>query len=80
MIKIKKRLIVATVLGLEMNRIVIIDKETCTGCGACVEICPHKILYLDEDRCKVTDETKCDKSKGCENVCPTGAIRIQNKK
>jgi len=75
----KKTLIVMIVLGLEMNRIVIIDKGTCTGCGACVEICPNKILYLDDEKCKVTDETRCDRSKGCEYVCPTGAIKIQNK-
>lgn len=60
-----------------MNKTVLIDKEKCTGCGACVSICPNNILYLDDDKCNVTDETKCDKSRGCENVCPTGAIRIQ---
>lgn len=61
---------------LEMNKIVLIDEEECIGCGACVDICPNKILYLDDDTYKVSDETKCDKSRGCENVCPTGAIRI----
>ena len=62
-----------------MNNIVLIDEEECTGCGACVSICPNKILYLANDKCKVTDETKCDKSRGCEYVCPTGAIRIDKK-
>jgi NAD-dependent dihydropyrimidine dehydrogenase PreA subunit len=59
-----------------MNIIVNIEKDKCTGCGACVKICPNKILYLEKNICKVVDEKKCDKSKGCEKVCPTGAIKI----
>ena len=61
-----------------MNTIVVIDEELCIGCGECVDLCPQKILYIDEeaDVCKVTDETKCDKMRGCENICPTDAIKI----
>ncbi|MCF7956562.1 MAG: 4Fe-4S binding protein [Phycisphaerae bacterium] len=63
-----------------MNKIVIIDEEKCIACGACVEMCPHSILYIDETEgvCKVSDETKCDRLGGCENVCPEDAIKIQN--
>ena len=66
----------SVVLKREMKKIIEIDEKECIGCGSCVEICPNKILYLDEGMCKVKDEKKCDKSKGCENVCPTGAIKI----
>lgn len=61
-----------------MGKIVDINEEDCTGCGTCVELCPTKILYIDEEtgKCKVTDETKCDKFRGCEKECPTGAIKI----
>lgn len=61
-----------------MNKIVAIDEGLCTGCGACVELCPRKILFVDKNDnvCRVTDETKCDKRRGCEHVCPTGAIKI----
>jgi NAD-dependent dihydropyrimidine dehydrogenase PreA subunit len=31
-----------------MNKIVIIDEELCIGCGACVSLCPKKILYIDD--------------------------------
>jgi NAD-dependent dihydropyrimidine dehydrogenase PreA subunit len=61
-----------------MNEIVIIDEQKCTGCGACVDLCPKDILYIDEasKKCKVTDETICDKLRGCERVCLTEAIKI----
>jgi NAD-dependent dihydropyrimidine dehydrogenase PreA subunit len=60
-----------------MNTIVKIDSDKCIGCGACVEICPNKILYIKDNVCQVSDEKKCDKSRGCERVCPTEAIKIQ---
>ncbi|MFC1560172.1 ATP-binding protein [Candidatus Margulisiibacteriota bacterium] len=60
------------------NKIVDIDEEKCTGCAACVDLCPKQILYIDEatGKCKVTDESKCDKLRGCEQVCPADAIKI----
>ena len=62
----------------DMNKIVIIDESFCIGCGACVELCPKKILYVDKSngRCKVSDELKCDCLRGCEKVCPVKAIKI----
>ena len=61
-----------------MNKIVIIDEELCIGCGACVSLCPKKILYIYEKsgKCKVSDESKCDRLRGCVRVCPVNALRI----
>jgi NAD-dependent dihydropyrimidine dehydrogenase PreA subunit len=61
-----------------MGEIVNINDEMCLGCGACVEICPQHILYMDnnKDAAAVTDHRRCDRMKGCERVCPVGAIKI----
>ena len=63
-----------------MKKIVEINEELCIGCGACVELCPKKILFIDKNtlKCVVKDEKKCDKLKGCERVCPTEAIKIKD--
>jgi len=61
-----------------MSNVVNIDDGLCMGCGACVEICPKSILYLDEKTgtAEVTDQRLCDSLGGCERVCPAGAISV----
>ncbi|MFC1931307.1 ferredoxin family protein [Chloroflexota bacterium] len=61
-----------------MTERVVINEELCIGCGACVEICPQKILSLDETSNIVTvaDHSRCDRLRGCERVCPSGAIKV----
>lgn len=60
------------------NRTVVINRDLCTGCGSCVDMCPQRILSLDErdGTCVVSDEDRCDRLAGCQRICPTGAIRI----
>ncbi len=55
-----------------------IDEGLCEGCGACVDICPRQILYIDEETkvARVTDGSKCDRLRGCERACPAGAIKV----
>jgi NAD-dependent dihydropyrimidine dehydrogenase PreA subunit len=60
------------------NEIVSIDRDSCTACGVCVNMCPKGILYIDErsGKCSVTDHAKCDRLGGCERACPVQAIKI----
>ncbi|GBE55396.1 tetrathionate reductase subunit B precursor [archaeon BMS3Bbin15] len=40
--------------------IVVIEKETCIGCGRCVKACPYKARYLDKNTEKADKCTFCN--------------------
>jgi ferredoxin-type protein NapF len=65
-----------------MERFVEIDQALCTGCGACVKMCPAQILYIDKStkKAKITNDKVCDRLAGCMKVCKTGAIKVDRKK
>ena len=52
-----------------------IDVEQCTGCGACVEVCPAGALYLVIGKAMM-DGTLCRDCEACLAACPTGAISL----
>ena len=55
-----------------------IDKEKCTGCGICVELCPLDTLAMDEQgECAVIKHPDdCMTCYVCELHCPVGAIYV----
>jgi len=53
---------------------VTIDKEKCTSCGACVDICPVDALKLNE-KAEVDTET-CIDCGTCVDECPVEAISL----
>lgn len=56
-----------------------IDKETCAGCGLCVQICPA-VFEMDDDKAITGEdpvsETEADNIKDAAESCPTEAILI----
>lgn len=49
------------------------EKSICCGCGACVDICPKKAIFMGEERgfCyPEIDPSKCVNCGLCERVCP----------
>lgn len=56
---------------LDMNTVC--DKHMCTGCGACVAICPKAAVRIQDnirDLCSVIDINLCIKCGACTKVCP----------
>ncbi|MBU1120295.1 MAG: 4Fe-4S binding protein [archaeon] len=56
-----------------------VDKEKCTGCGTCVQVCPVSIFELNSGKSKTKkDKIKdCLECKACEVSCPASAIKVE---
>ncbi len=51
----------------------IVNEEACTGCAACVEVCPVEAIKMENDKA-VIDKDACIDCGACDPECPTGAI------
>jgi NAD-dependent dihydropyrimidine dehydrogenase PreA subunit len=54
------------------------DKERCTGCGACVEICPVQVIKMEGDF-PVIDKDWCIGCGVCAVPCPASAVKLVRK-
>jgi ferredoxin len=55
----------------------VIDPQTCTGCGICVERCPTDAISLNEAGWAQRDESACLGCGICARFCPEGAIALK---
>lgn len=53
------------------------QSEMCTGCGMCVEVCPHGVFRLDDGRAVVTERNLCMECGACAKNCPVSAISVR---
>ena len=54
-----------------------INRDWCKGCGICVELCPKKVLELDDQGKAVAARVQdCIACRLCEMRCPDLAIEI----
>jgi NAD-dependent dihydropyrimidine dehydrogenase PreA subunit len=54
-----------------------IDETKCTGCGMCLEVCPHEVLKLNGKRVLIQNRDACMECGACSRNCPAGAIFVQ---
>jgi NAD-dependent dihydropyrimidine dehydrogenase PreA subunit len=53
-----------------------LDKVACTGCGRCMEVCPHQVFELTDKRAVISDIDACMECGACAKNCPAAAIRV----
>ena len=52
-----------------------VDANTCTGCGACVDVCPVDAIKMEGDKAVIDAET-CIDCEACVSECPVEAISM----
>ena len=52
-----------------------INRETCTGCGSCLQVCPFGALSLDSENIAVVSEA-CTGCGACLPECPVEALSL----
>lgn len=59
---------------------VVIDRENCIGCAACVAVCPENFEIKDDGKAMPIKPTITEKeypnNKKAEEVCPVKVIKI----
>jgi NADH-quinone oxidoreductase subunit F len=54
-----------------------IDSEKCTGCGACLRVCPSDAIRGERKKVHHLDKDKCIKCKACVEVCKFDALIVE---
>lgn len=55
----------------------VIDRDTCSLCGSCVEDCPGYVLTMGEDGPVVTYADECWHCGNCRISCPVDCISYE---
>ena len=51
--------------------------DKCTGCGMCVEVCPHGVFRVQERKAEAFRKEFCMECGACAMNCPAGAISVK---
>lgn len=54
-----------------------LDREKCTGCGMCVNVCPHNVFTVKEGKALISDRDSCMECGACSMNCPFSAIKVR---
>lgn len=54
-----------------------VDKEKCTGCGTCKDVCPVDVFEIEGGKAVVKKPDECIQCRACEASCPAKAIVVK---
>lgn len=53
----------------------VVDKDKCTGCGQCADICPVEAIRIEDESAVISDE--CIECGICVDTCPFEVITLE---
>ncbi len=54
------------------------EPELCIGCGACADVCPHRVFEMNGDVAVLVRPTACMECGACQLNCLAGAIAVDS--
>lgn len=54
-----------------------IESDKCTGCGRCLEVCPHHVFTLNAKKSVIADKDRCIECGACVKNCPVNALEVK---
>ena len=53
------------------------DRELCTDCGMCVEVCPHEVFAQDHGEVRPANPSACMECGACQTNCAFDALSVE---
>jgi NAD-dependent dihydropyrimidine dehydrogenase PreA subunit len=54
-----------------------IDEAMCSGCGMCLEVCPHEVFSMNGAKVRIRNRDACMECGACSRNCPAGALTVK---
>ena len=54
----------------------VLKVDACIGCGACVEVCPHRVFEVRDRKAVIVDRDGCMECGACALNCMFNAINL----
>ncbi len=55
-----------------------LDQNLCTGCGICLNVCPHAVFEQNQRTVFLANPTACMECGACQLNCPFNAIQVES--
>jgi NAD-dependent dihydropyrimidine dehydrogenase PreA subunit len=55
-----------------------LDAQKCTGCGRCLEVCPHHVFSMNGKKAQITARDACMECGACSRNCEAMAVSVES--
>jgi len=55
-----------------------LNKDICTNCGMCINVCPQEVFEFNNSRLVIIDKDRCMECGACEKNCPVNALSVRS--